>query len=273
MTGVASRSVMHVHELEELRSEERRPPKPVAAMPPHALLALQRSAGNQAVGRLLARSMYKHGRGAQTEDPGAMTSPGASRRRRRRCCSRSTTGCAPALEPPVPEIVADGRRRQLEARNGSHRRRGHRPRFDTAAALEIRRRGSVDRGARCWRKQLTAEGQGEAARRSTAAPQTPHLRGRLQGRRADPTGYHSITRQDAVDDARGVRRADRRWPTTSPGVYQRSVRSRAAPTEPQDVPQSTFFPDTASEDDVLDAITSVYGVTPKPSSGHLSRSR
>ncbi len=58
---------MRVHEPDQLRDEERRRPEPVAAMPPHALLALQRSAGNQAVGRVLARDILgKQARGKLT---------------------------------------------------------------------------------------------------------------------------------------------------------------------------------------------------------------
>jgi hypothetical protein len=56
---VESGQLMRVHEREDVRSgEQRRPPEP-SPLPLHAVLALQRSAGNQAVGRVLARLSWR----------------------------------------------------------------------------------------------------------------------------------------------------------------------------------------------------------------------
>ncbi|MEW9698658.1 EndoU domain-containing protein [Paenibacillus sp. SI8] len=67
-----------------------------------------------------------------------------------------------------------------------------------------------------------------------------------------PTGYHSTQGGSKTHEAYGtITNID------DIGVYQQSVRERGKPAN-RKVHQSTFFPDTASKDDVITAITSVY---------------
>jgi hypothetical protein len=73
-----------------------------------------------------------------------------------------------------------------------------------------------------------------------------------------PTGYHSKNGKtaSATHEAYG---GTTDVPNDVGGVYQQSVRSTKAPFKKKDY-RSTFFPDDATEDDILDAITSVYGL-------------
>jgi EndoU nuclease-like protein len=77
-----------------------------------------------------------------------------------------------------------------------------------------------------------------------------------------PTGYHSI-KGPSTTHARYGTASDVATDAPIGGVYQQSVHSVADPTKTKEY-QSTFFPDEATMDEILDAITSVYGVTPQP---------
>ena len=81
----------------------------------------------------------------------------------------------------------------------------------------------------------------------------------LGGTRTDgrPAGYHSINGGSTTHEAFGA-------PTMigALGAYQRSVRFTDELENVKET-QSTFFPDAASKDQVLDALTSVYGATGK----------
>lgn len=66
-----------------------------------------------------------------------------------------------------------------------------------------------------------------------------------------PTGYHHQAVASATHEAYGNRTA-----VGNGGAYQQSVRLRAGGRTRKPI-QSTFFPDTVTQDDVIDAITSV----------------
>jgi hypothetical protein len=70
----------------------------------------------------------------------------------------------------------------------------------------------------------------------------------------EPGGYHSINGTSPTHEAFG------KETPLEKGVYQQSVRFISEPTNVKKT-QSTFFPKTATKDDVLDGITSVFGVT------------
>jgi hypothetical protein len=67
-----------------------------------------------------------------------------------------------------------------------------------------------------------------------------------------PTGFHSKADGSATHEAYGTI-----TPVGNGTAYQQSVRTRTPPAVRKPI-QSTFFPDAASHQQVIDAITSVY---------------
>jgi hypothetical protein len=74
-----------------------------------------------------------------------------------------------------------------------------------------------------------------------------------------PTGFHSKADGSATHETYGARTLVENRNGNQVQAYQQSVREIAAPGNQKPV-QSTFFPDEATHDDVIDAITSVLGV-------------
>jgi hypothetical protein len=235
------------------RVQERRPPEP-APLPLHAVLALQQSAGNQAVGRVLARQVVDNKRrgtlvvgskrGKRTGDAALLWIYNELR-------TKITT------PPPVPA-------------------------FTTVAGADtvLTGRGVADQEDIDYFKEQLAEKQSKASKvaKGLAASLPEEIakrRGAVDAKykkhifdgdvqrndKTTPTGYHSKAGASSTHEAYGG---------TTPidnkvgGIYQQSVRLKGGKSKSL---QSTFFPDTASVDDVMNAITSVYGgFTPQPTS-------
>jgi hypothetical protein len=235
---------MRVQELEERRSgEERRSPDP-APLPLHALLALQRTAGNQAVGRVLARNKIKGPRAK-----GAVT---------------GATKSKPAPNDATQLLLA------IYNKLGAD----HDAPYATVAAAvkDLKDAGVIDDGDATYFQgeadRLFPADDGGAGKREVASAQLKQeikddrsailtamgehvLRGawRTDNR---PGGFHTINGGSKTHEAFG------RDTKLDQNTYQRSVREIQDPKNVKPT-QSTFFPNSASADDVIDAITSVYG--------------
>ena len=252
---------MHHRELTEgERVQERRPPEP-APLPLHALLrAAAAAAGNQAVGRVLARAegprpapqRLRQGRhGRQDPRPRPPT----------RCCSRCTTRSGATLKP-------DARARRRDADAAITALMALRPvKFDAEDETAFRKAAQrqVPRGRR--QAQAASRAASDSERLKAGDPRGPrptverkfsaHIFHGDHGRpTASPAGYHSINgnsptheayrRRDAAGRPRAsTSRASAPRPTrrTSRRRSRRSSRRRRART-------------TSST-----AITTVYGAT------------
>jgi hypothetical protein len=238
----------------ELEPPPERAPRRLPA-PVQSVLALQRAAGNRAVAGILARSKYTTAE-VQKEIKWAMRDPGGAPATKSALLLAVYNGIRANLDPPVAVYT------NVRAATTSLKQKGNIDdediaAFENAAELALAGEG-VDRGA------LLAEQMRLKVKEKRPAIEAHHrnhiFAGEFNG--TTPTGYHSTrgktasTTHEAYGTAAPVA-------NDVPGVYQRSVRSRAAPQN-RKTPQSTFFPDSASEDEVLDAITSVYAFTPKP---------
>jgi hypothetical protein len=239
---------MRAHELEELRADEqRRPPEP-APPPLHALLALQRAAGNQAVGRILARNKIKGNTAkaavtAATKRKPAPTTAAELLLSIYNKLGEGQGGPWATAEDAVTalkgaQVIDDGDveffkgeadRLYPKAGGGSEKKK--------AASTQLKQEIEADREA-------ILKSMGEHV-----------LRGawRTDNR---PGGYH--TKNGGSQTHEGYGTATK----LANDTYQQSVREiqdnkNVKPT------QSTFFPDSASADDVIDAITSVYGTNGK----------
>jgi hypothetical protein len=250
---LASPQVMNVRELAEGKTEQERRPSEPAPLPLHALLALQQSAGNQAVGRALARQVVKTPR-RKTLVTG---SKGGKREGDARLLYiynqlRAEMSVVPAVftdvEDAVDQLTTDG---VIDASD---------------AEFFLAETGATKKTA----SARMAETRG-ASMAEEIAEKRPGIEGKYKQHiffgdfKADkktPTGYHSIKGPSTTHERYGTP-SDVATDATIGGVYQQSVRSVADRTKKKEY-QSTFFPDDASMDEVLDAITSVYGVSPQP---------
>jgi hypothetical protein len=239
---------MRGHELEELRSQARERPSEPAPPPLHAVLALQRTAGNQAVGRILARNKIK---GPQAK--------------------AAVTGATKSKPKP-----ADATELLLAIYNklGAD----HEAPYDTvkAAVKDLKAAGVIDDGDVTYFQgeadKLFPADDGGAGKKQAASGELKEeiknertaiitamgehvLRG---GWRTDnrPGGFHTKNGGSTTHEAFG------RATKLDSNTYQQSVREIADPKNVKPT-QSTFFPDSASADDVIDAITSVYGASGK----------
>ncbi len=237
--------VMRVHELEELRSGgRRRPPGP--APPLHAVLALQRAVGNQAVGRVLARNKIK-----TPQAKAAVT--GATK-------SKPKPMTAAELLLAIYNKLGTGLGAPWAAVD--------------AAVTALKGAAQIDDGDVAF---FTAEADrlfpaddGGAAKREAGSAQ---LKQEIAGDRDEvmkAMGDHVLRGAWRTDNRPGGFHTKNGGSTTHEGfggvsqlaqsTYQQSVRE-IKDTKNVKPTQSTFFPDTASADDVIDAITSVYGAS------------
>ena len=243
---------MRVHEPEELRDDERRPREP-APLPLHAALALQQSAGNQAVGRVLARAKFKP-KARETKLQGAnkgKTKPANADELLLKVYNELRVGGTPAFTKVSDAVDALKLAGVIEDDDAA---------AFAAAASKMFGGGKKDVGA-AMLEELKAK----------VAEKRPGIDGQYKQHiffgdfKADkqtPTGYHSIKGPSTTHERYGAKTV---VPTDATGVevYQQSVRSIKAPDKKKQY-QSTFFPDNVEMDEVLDAITSVYGMTPQP---------
>jgi len=225
--------------------EERRPPEP-APLPLHALLRMQQGAGNQAVGRILAR-VKVHKKTREGLEQTAMTTL------------------------PAPTTGEEVLLRMLNAYGASIKPKARGPWQDSATAIgELKSANKFDDGDEKEFKAVAntrfPPEQGAAvvddATKNLIAKERPAVEGKFSDHifkgitksDGEPGGYHSINGASPTHEAFGT-------PTElEKGVYQRSVRFIADTTHIKKT-QSTFFPDAATKDEVLDGVTSVMGVT------------
>lgn len=236
--------------------EERRPPEP-APLPLHALLRMQQGAGNQAVGRILARAKYKQTEVRKQVNDAAKAGAGTKDAILLAIYNemRFTYDPLPALFTKVD--VATAKLVEL----------GSIDQDDVAAfaaAAEAKMAGPTTgatgaKGKKGKKAGGTVKSPDEVLKEEIAAD-----RGAIKSSMGDhvlkgawrtdnrPSGFHTKNGGSTTHEAFGT------VTKVSDLVYQQSVR---AIDEPRNVKQtqSTFFPDSANADDVIDAITSVYG--------------
>jgi hypothetical protein len=231
-------------------NEERRPPEP-APLPLHALLELQRTAGNQAVGRMLSRQIVT------TKDRGSLViAQGRGKPK--------PTGDAYLLKiynelrnrlVPMPAAFTD-----VDAAAAALSGGGVIDADDIAFFAEKTggKKSAATRAAEARSAGLADE---VAAKRSSVEKYRHHIfKGDFSKKNSTiPTGYHSKAGASDTHQAYGTATPVANDVT---GVYQQSV--RATKTGVRKPIQSTFFPDTATEDQIMDALASVYGFTPQP---------
>jgi hypothetical protein len=238
------------------RRDERRPAAAVP-LPEHALLALQRSAGNHAVTRMLARSKFSSGE-VRDEVKFALNPRGGTPPTTKTALLLAVYNQIRVTLDPTPAEYTN-----VIAATKSLKQRGKIDdedvtAFDSAAGQALGLEAAEDPAVTRAKK---LKNQIEDKRPGIDAKHRKHIfDGDLKGE--SPTGYHSIKGKtpSATHEAYG---AKTQVANDVAGVYQRSVRLVGQPTK-RKANQSTFFPDTATEDEVLDAITSVYGFKPRP---------
>jgi hypothetical protein len=262
---------MHHRELTEgERVRERRPPEP-APLPLHALLELQRSAGNQAVGRVLARKpLYKRGEVrrhvAQAVEGGAATVETillAIHNELSRSLGDAPAGYTDVATAEAALIKAG----QMNAEDP--------PIFLAEATAQLPAqplpaaatgRGKPTREKKEKKPKGPTKEEAEAALKERIAADRPAIVAGFEEHvivgafRKDhrPSGFHMEGSGSTTHRAFGeTEKAGDTW-----GTYQKSVVDR---DDPQNIKpyKSTFFPESASKNDILDAITSVYGASAK----------
>jgi len=242
---------MYHRELAEGESvQERRPPEP-APLPLHALLELQRTAGNQAVGRVLARQKVPDPRRngfvkAATTGKTAATSADA-------LLLAMCNAYGATLKPPQGAwATADAAITALralqpvkfDAEDETAFRKAANDKFPAADGG-----GGTRAAANTERlKQEIREDRPDVERRFSA-----HIFHGIWKTNGEPGGYHAVNGNSPTHEAYGDE-----TPVGTQGVYQRSVRAKADKTNIKET-QSTFFPKAASKDQVLDGVTTVYG--------------
>jgi hypothetical protein len=226
---------------------------------PHALLALQRSAGNQAVAGVLARQKVND-------------------QRRNGLVKKLTTG-------KNAETTADGLLLAMYVEVGAAAKPALGPWDDVETAItKLKEAKKIDDedvakfSEAATARFAAASGSGKKAaamaeagleklkadiaknrKRMDAAHKHHIFHGDFKGDM--PTGFHSKYLGSSTHETYGDPTAVSNGVS---GVYQQSVRSKKSPKTKKEY-QSTFFPDTVSDDDVMDAITGVYGVPDAPS--------
>jgi hypothetical protein len=232
---------MHVRTFAEgNREQERRPPEP-APLPLHAVLALQRAAGNQAVGRVLARQTFKD-REIRSDVKGAVAAGHKTRDaillaiyNEMRLTLREDEKPFSRVSVAVEKLIAGNK---MDAEDAE--------KFAAEAEKQLKGGGATVSPAEQLRTEI-AEDRGAIM---TAMGEHVLRGGWSTANR--PAGFHTTQGRSRTHEAFGAVTA------AANNTYQQSVRE-IADTRNVKPTQSTFFPDTASADDVIDAITSVYG--------------
>jgi hypothetical protein len=229
--------------------EERRPSEP-APLPLHALLLLQQGAGNLAVGRLLARQKVNDQRrngflkAATTGKTGAKTAADTLKA----MCNAYGATLKPAQGPWADGDTAITALLALnpvkfDAEDEAAFRKAADDKFPTAGA-------NAGQAAAANTQRLVQEIRED--RPAVEDEFAGHIFDGVWKTDGEPGGYHSINGPSATHEAFGEATP------IGNGVYQRSVRARDDHTNVKKS-QSTFFPDAADKDDVLNGVTTVYG--------------
>ena len=239
---------MRVHGLEELRSgDERRDSEPSPLPPPlHAVLALQCTAGNQAVGRVLARNKIKtpQAKAAVTGATKGKPKPTTATELLMAIYNKLGADRGAPFED-VDEAVAELKAAQVIDDGDVTFFQGE---ADKLFPAKDGGAGKKQAAADQLKQEIAAD------RDATMAEMGEHV---LHGAwRTDnrPSGYHTEKGGSTTHEGFGkITDLDRK-------TYQRSVREIQDRKNVKET-QSTFFPISASADDVIDAITSVYGAS------------
>lgn len=255
---------MHHRELTEgERVQERRPPEP-APLPLHALLRMQQGAGNQATVRMLAREKYTarqvHKVIAMAQGPGITTADALV------LAVYNEIRLELDPDPGVFGDIATAEKKllelnKIEADDIANFRSAAEKVFPAAQPAAAGRGGKpkkekkskapkVDKGAaaEALKAQIDRD-RGEINRHFG----THVLKGAFREDHR-PSGFHTINGGSPTHEAFGKKT------TGEFGTYRQSVREIADKKNVKET-QSTFFPDSASADEVIDAMTSVYGAT------------
>jgi hypothetical protein len=236
---------MHVHEIKRRREDERAAAARSAAPSPHALLALQRSAGNQAVAGVIARHI--HGAKDVRDDvKWAMRAPGEVPGTKNELILLVLNAIRDKLDPaPAKFTNVNAAVKSLKALKKLDDED-----FTLLEAEAGKQFGAQAAPAVTPAEQLKAEV--EADRKDMDTTMFDHVLLGATSVDKRPSGYHSTQGGSGTHEAFGARTDGEN------GTYQRSVRFTA--DRPNVKPtQSTFFPNTANAEDVKNAITSVYG--------------
>ena len=230
--------------------EERRPPEP-APLPLHALLELQRTAGNQAVGRMIARQKVPDQRRSgflKQVTTGKTGTTTAATTLLAMLNAYGLTVKPKALGPWVdPEVAITA----LKAAK----------KFDDDDEREFRKAADDKfpapraEGAEAGPDANTVRLETEIAedRQAVEDQFSVHIFDGIWKTNGEPGGYHSVRGNSATHEAFG-----KETPIGAQGVYQQSVRQKDDHTNIKES-QSTFFPKTASKDDVIKGVTTVFG--------------
>ncbi|WP_037497782.1 EndoU domain-containing protein [Solirubrobacter soli] len=233
--------------------KERRPPEP-APLQLHALLRMQQGAGNQAVGRILARAKYK-----PTEVRKQVNTAAADGAGTKDAILLAIYNEMRFTYDPLPPVFS-----KVDVATAKLIELGSIDADDVlafAAAAEAKVSGGTGSakgkkgkkaGTTVKSPEETLKAEIEADRGAIKSSMGDHV---LKGAwRTDnrPSGFHTKNGGSTTHEGFGT------ITKVTDLVYQQSVR---AVDEPRNVKptQSTFFPDAANADDVIDAITSVYG--------------
>jgi EndoU nuclease-like protein len=236
---------MHVREFAEgNREQERRPPEP-APLPLHALLALQQSAGNQAVGRVLARQKIKPQRLKGFVTSVTKTKP----------VPTDEEGMLLAL---YKKVQAGAWATSDQARDALLLARKIDQEDVTAFESAAKEPFSANTGPVNKRGAEVAARIEENAKKDLAAVERTYAKHIFDGEHDSdglPIGYHSIAGNSKTHEAYGAKSDIN---SAVPGVYQQSVRDKKDKKKKKGT-QSTFFPDDVSRRDILLAVANVYG--------------
>ena len=227
--------------------EERRPPEP-APLPSHVLLRLQQSAGNQAVGRVLARNKIKTpaAKAAVTGATKSKPKPTNATELLLALYNKLGTGHGGPWAKVSDAVDALTTAQVIDAGDATYFQNAADTTFPTVSAGAKKKQSATD--------QLKSEI--EADRGAIMAEMGDHIL--LGAWRTDnrPSGYHTKKGDSTTHEGFGkVTKGEY-------GTYQQSVREKDDPKNVKEH-QSTFFPDKAGKDDVIDAVTSVYGESAK----------
>jgi hypothetical protein len=231
---------MHVHESKRRREDERAAAVKSAGPSPHALLALQRSAGNQAVSAVIARVIKP--KQIRKEIKEAI----AAGNRTKDAVLLSIYNEMRFTMDPVP-----GQFRQVAAATKALIEAGRMVQEDAdnyAAEAELQVKG----GGRPVSAADRLKAEVEADRKDMDQALFDHVLKGGKSTEKRPTGYHTTQGGSTTHQAFGDKTDG------EGGIYQRSVRFTEDPLNIKPT-QSTFFPDTADGEAVKNAITSVYG--------------
>ena len=232
---------MHARELEQQRRDEQTAAEP-ARLPVHALLALQRSAGNRAVAGMIARRTIKDGtirrdvkeaiKGGHKTKDAVLLAIYNDMRLQMLTDEKVFAGVAAAAK----KLIEAGKMDEEDATAYA------------AEAVNQLKRGDKPLSAA---EQLKADVEEDRAGMSQTM--FDHvLLGAWSKKEFRPTGYHSTKGGSTTHEAFGTKTAGEN------NTYQRSVRAIDQPANVKKT-QSTFFPDSANAEDIKNAITSVYG--------------